>query len=259
MDSKIIITNNELTKTSHYNHLNSYPPSLFRRKNEKLSLDANFDRHLDDGEATPVAGANDEDSDASAEWEDVFGLFPEPEVVNNSSNKIEQSANNNNDNSEPALCVCLFVCADSVFSVASSLKPLVPPCVLSVMFKTWFNGWATGRRMRGKAPLASVQCCLFCNSHRDELAHIVRCPVACQLGTSNLGLTFDTSSVEQALLFRYSCRNDLASRALHLYANFGCRFNPQIEFARTYVERCRKAISLHPKLGHLVIVASVCS
>ena len=173
---------------------------------------------------------------------------------NNARQTEENYSNNhnNNDNSESAALVCLSVCAQSVFVVTQLLKPHLPPCVLVVIYKTRFNGWATGRRMRGKAPLSSVQCCVFCKSHRDELEHIVRCPFACELGARHLGLVFDTSSIEEALLFRYNSISNLTARALHLFAIFGCRFSDCSDFERVYVEKCRKAFSLHPKLGQAV-------
>jgi hypothetical protein len=67
-------------------------------------------------------------------------------------------------------------------------------------------------------------------------------------------LRFVNLTVEDALLFNHDSVIELASRALHLYAVFGARFSlcPSSAVSRIYVEKCRKAIALHPRLGRTV-------
>ena len=106
--------------------------------------------------------------------------------------------------------------------------------------------------MRGKNSLDSVPPCLFCGQFRDEVEHLVQCQVFSELGAQHLGLRFESITVECALLFEYDSKVDLVARALHLYAIFGTRFGSGPSVDRIYVERCRKALTLHPKLNRTI-------
>lgn len=208
-----------------------------------------------DGNITPT-GQDDSD------YDDPFQLFTanihhDNRVTQNNDDGCSDNNNsfNNNSNSDAPSLVSVPVCASSFVFVSDFKKTIISPCVLTVVFKTWFNGWATERRMRGKAPLSTISACKVYNSCHDELEHLIICPVACQLGVKFLGLFLDKQmSVEQALLFEIRNLHELAARALHLFAIFVCRFSLKIDLDRTYTERIRKALSLHLKLGRMISI-----
>ena len=108
-----------------------------------------------------------------------------------------------------------------------ALRPLVPPRVLAAVWRSWWNGWLTTRRMRSCTGwTAPARCILGCPRGDDSLEHYGRCPLVAAWALRDLGLRPPAAADAMGdflLLTPRPCRDAegrLPRRALRLAATY---------------------------------------
>jgi hypothetical protein len=97
------------------------------------------------------------------------------------------------------------------------LSSLVPPRVLSAVFRTLWNGWCTARRFQRVSP-----CCLGCDDiAQDSIEHYCRCPVMHEFAFRRFGLKSSRFTPEHFLCIAKGMSDaDLIAMAAVVYATY---------------------------------------
>ena len=96
---------------------------------------------------------------------------------------------------------------------------LVSPRVAAVVFRTWLNGWCTGRRFQNPA----LKCQLACSPNADDsIEHYMRCPVVAGFSQACLHLDANTGDIAQSFMCLDKNEDDgtVVLRALLVYATY---------------------------------------
>ena len=77
----------------------------------------------------------------------------------------------------------------TVRAALRALRPLVPPRIIAALWRTWWNGWLTTRRMRTCAGWGAAAHCVFgCPRGADSVEHYARCPLIAAWALRDLAL-----------------------------------------------------------------------
>ena len=143
------------------------------------------------------------------------------------------------------------VVAARILRNCKTISKMCRPCVLSIFFRTFWNGWPTSRRMR-TAPGATgvLSCLLGCELGEDSIEHYLLCPAAWQVLAKHRGIQLDPSRRNrQAMLLAMKglSDNEVKAIAISIYAiartvqalrgSSGCEAAPLMKL---YLEEGRK-------------------
>ena len=139
--------------------------------------------------------------------------------------------------------------ASRAAAVATRLRRLVAPRVISAVTRLWMNGWCSRRRFQGHGP------CIFgCRYGEDAIDHYCRCTKLHEYGCSRLRLPRTADMDQRAMEFmllepRSSLPDDrLVRRALHYRARHGQPVNADPEYLRRALNQALQEAAIgHPR------------
>jgi len=145
--------------------------------------------------------------------------------------------------------------ASRAAAVATRLRRLVAPRVISAVTRLWMNGWCSRRRFQGHGP------CIFgCRYGEDAIDHYCRCTKLHEYGCSRLRLPRAADMDQRAMEFmllepRSSLPDDrLVRRALLVTAayrlHYRARHGQPVNADPEYLRRALNQAAQEAAIGH---------